>query len=317
MQKDLTAAMIGLVLASAGAALHADSGPPPAVALPPIQIIPDTPRFEAQTLALADVPRPSGKAARLFNGRDLSGFTPWLGKAGGGMIFPGSPEKPLGRTGIGEVFRVVQVDGAPTIYISGRSWGAINTRRKYGNFHLSLSYKFGQQWSPDVAPNSGVLYHSFGEEGMILGAWMNSVEFEISSPKTGMVMPVGLSVRMDATLGEGPETGSMGGPDYRYMDGGKLATIRFPTQVRQATDAEHPLGQWNRLDLYVAGDKAVHVVNGVPVMALSNLKVIGDDGVATPLTRGRIQFQSEGTEIWFRDIRIEPIRTVPRILVRN
>jgi hypothetical protein len=121
MQKKLAAAMIGLLLASSGTALHADDGPPPAVALPPIQIVPDTPRFEAQTLALADFPRPSGKAARLFNGRDLSGFTPWLGKAGGGMLFPGSPEKPMGSAGIGEVFRVVQVDGGPAIYVSGRT----------------------------------------------------------------------------------------------------------------------------------------------------------------------------------------------------
>jgi Domain of Unknown Function (DUF1080) len=317
MRMKLATALTGLVLASAVVAQTTPSNPPPAIDLPPIQIVADTPRFEVQKLALADIPRASGRAELLFNGHDLSAFTPWLGKPGGGMIFPGSPEKPMGKTGIGEVFRVVQVDGAPAIYVSGRTWGALNTRRTYGNYHLSLSYKFGTQWSAPIPPNSGILYHSFGEEGVILGAWMNSVEFEISSPKTGMIMPVGLSVRMDAPIGEGSETGSMGGPDYRYMAGGKLATIRFPTQVRQAADAEHSLGQWNRLDLYVAGDKAVHVVNGVPVMAVSNLKVIGDDGVARPLTSGLIQLQSEGTEVYFREIRIEPIRSVPRIVLRN
>jgi hypothetical protein len=317
MRMKLAVPLTGLVLASAAVAQTTPSNPPPAIDLPPIQVVPGTPRFEPQKLALADIPRASGRAESLFNGHDLGGFTPWLGKPGGGMIFPGSPEKPMGEAGMGEVFRVVEVDGAPAIYVSGRIWGALNTRRAYGNYHLSLSYKFGTQWSAQTPPNSGVLYHSFGEPGVILGAWRNSVEFEVSPPRTGMVMPVGLSVRMDATLGEGAETGSMGGPDYRYMAGGKLATIRFPTQVRQASDAEHSLGQWNRLDLYVAGDKAVHVVNGVPVMAVSNLKVIGDDGVARPLTSGLIQPQSEGTEVYFRDIRVEPIRTVPRIVVKN
>ncbi len=317
MRMKLLAALTGLAFASSGEAQTTPGTPPPAVDLPSIQVVPGTPRFAAQKLALSDIPRATGRAESLFNGYDLNAFTPWLGKPGGGMIFPGSPEKPLGRTGVGEIFRVVQVDGAPAIYVSGRSWGALNTRRAYGNYHLSLSYKFGTQWSLQTPPNSGVLYHSFGAEGVILGAWMNSVEFEISSPRTGMIMPVGLNVRMDATLGEGPETGSMGGPDYRFMVGGKAATVRFPTQVRQAGDAEHPLGQWNRLDLYVVGDKAVHVVNGVPVMAVSNLKVIGDDGVARPLTSGLIQLQSEGTEVYFRDIRIEPIRSVPRIVVGN
>ncbi|MFM6932217.1 MAG: DUF1080 domain-containing protein [Novosphingobium sp.] len=317
MRMKLTAALAGLVLASAGFAQTVTVSPAPPVNLPPIQVVPGTPRFEPQRLALTDIPRASGKTTSLFNGQDLTAFTPWLGKAGGGMIFPGSSEQPVGRTGFGDVFRVVQIDGGPAIYVSGRTWGAINTRRVYGNYHFSLSYKFGTQWSTQTPPNTGVLYHSIGKEGAILGAWMNSIEFEVSSPKTGMIMPVGLNVRMDAALGEGPETGSMGGPDYRHMVGGKLATIRFPTQVRQTSDAEHSLGQWNRLDLYVAGDKAVHVVNGVPVMAVSNLKVVGEDGVARPLTRGLIQLQSEGTEVYFRDIRIEPIRTVPRVVVRN
>ncbi|MPS69317.1 MULTISPECIES: DUF1080 domain-containing protein [unclassified Novosphingobium] len=317
MSTRLAVAMAGLSVAAAGVTQTILAAPPPAADLPPIQIIPGTPPFKIQKLALAEVPRPSGKAESLFNGRDLSAFTPWLGKPGGGMIFPGAPEQPLGRTGIGDIFRVVRVDGAPAIYVSGRTWGALNTRRAYSKYHLSLSYKFGRQWSPETPPNSGVLYHSFGKEGAILGAWASSVEFEISPPRTGMVMPVGLGVRMDVTIGEGSEKGSMGGPDYRFLAGGRLATIRMPTQVRQATDAEHPLGQWNRLDLYVAGENSVHVINGEPVMALSNLKAIGDDGKARPLTSGMIQLQSEGTEIYFRDIRIEPITTVPQIVVRN
>ena len=91
---------------------------------------------------------------------------------------------------------------------------------------------------------------------------------------------------------------------------------RTPTwNVEGASDAERPAGEWNTLDLYVLGDRAIHLVNGVPVAELSGLATIAPDGSRQPLTHGHIQFQSEGAETWFRDITVEPIRALPRIVV--
>jgi hypothetical protein len=56
------------------------------------------------------------------------------------------------------------------------------------------------------------------------------------------------------------------------------------------------------------------VVNGVPVMMLDDISAIAD-GTRVPLTRGRIQLQSEGATTRFRNIRIEPIRRLPKVAI--
>ncbi len=56
------------------------------------------------------------------------------------------------------------------------------------------------------------------------------------------------------------------------------------------------------------GDRAIHVVNGVPVMEVRDLKADGQ-----PLTHGAIQLQSEGAETFFRDIVLEPITSLPKV----
>ena len=58
----------------------------------------------------------------------------------------------------------------------------------------------------------------------------------------------------------------------------------------------------------------MHVVNGVPVGEVHDLATIGPDG-RQPLTHGRIQLQSEGAETWVRAITVEPITTLPKIVV--
>lgn len=291
----------------------------PAIAggFPDFQVIPDVPAFHEQELALVGIPKATGPRLQLFNGVDLSGFTPWLGYSNGTMFPTDNNDKPLGETGIGDVFKVVQEEGKPAIYIFGRIWGSINTKRDVGNYHLSLNYKFGRQLHPDVPLNSGVLYHSYGPYGAFAGTWMSSAEFEVAKGLTGMIATIGKDMRAEVEIGEFPGPGLFGGKDFRFMPGGKRVTIRLPTMVKQQRDVERPQGQWNTLDLYVAGDRAVHVVNGVPTMALFKITREDEHGVAHPLTHGRIQLESEGSEVFMRDLWIEPIHRVPRVVVRK
>ncbi|MEI9902673.1 MAG: DUF1080 domain-containing protein [Asticcacaulis sp.] len=86
--------------------------------------------------------------------------------------------------------------------------------------------------------------------------------------------------------------------------------------VENASNAEKPVGQWNVLDLYVVGDHAVHVVNGVPVMEVWGLCDPDGGSVCVPLTHGRIQLQSEGAETFFRHITLEPIDSLPKIEIQ-
>ena len=75
-------------------------------------------------------------------------------------------------------------------------------------------------------------------------------------------------------------------------------------------DAENPPGEWNTLDLYCHGDTSMHVVNGKLMMILYHNRQL-DNGQELPLTKGKIQLQSEGAELFYRQIRIQPIDRLP------
>ena len=146
---------------------------------------------------------------------------------------------------------------------------------------------------------------------------MSSIEFEIKQGLTGMVALVGRDITAVTDLGKGPGPGLFGLDDMRFMPGGKRAQFRLPTMVRQQRDVELPVGQWNQVDLYVVDDNAVQVINGIPTMSLSHIALTGSDGKAHPLTRGKIQLESEGTEVFMRDLYLEPITSVPQVIVEH
>jgi len=75
-------------------------------------------------------------------------------------------------------------------------------------------------------------------------------------------------------------------------------------------DAEKPTGEWNTVEVYALGDTAVHVVNGVVNMILYHSSQL-DGGSLTPLKQGKIQLQSEGAEVFYRNIMIQPIQEIP------
>ena len=60
---------------------------------------------------------------------------------------------------------------------------------------------------------------------------------------------------------------------------------------------EKPAGQWNRLDAFVKDDTFTYLVNGTIV----------NKGTDSSLKEGRILFQSEGAEIYFRRIELRPL----------
>jgi len=52
-------------------------------------------------------------------------------------------------------------------------------------------------------------------------------------------------------------------------------------------------------------------VNGHVVMVLENSVEFGPDDTRVPLTRGKIQLQSEGAEVYYRNIRIRSLAALP------
>jgi len=269
----------------------------------------------AADLTLTDVPKAAGPATALFNGRDLKDWNAWLGYADPALTYKRPPIAPLGAAPLAaEIFRVVNEDGRPAIYVSGKTWGSLVHKGDFQNYHLRLQYKWGKgRWPPreTQAPNNGLLYHSHGAPGAVWGTWSQSVEFEIMTGSIGMVVPVGEAISATTNAVDDP---ALIPPKLRYAPGGRVQTTKGGTanwNVEAYSDAEKPAGEWNTLDLYVLGDRAVHVVNGVPVMEVRDLKAGGQ-----PLTHGAIQLQSEGAETFFRDIVLEPITSLPKVIAK-
>lgn len=275
------------------------------------------PAFAPQGLRLVDVPKATGPAVSLLNGKDLDEWETWLGYADPALTYLPDPAKPIGfGKGRGDIFRMVQEDGGPALYINGKTWGAIVHNRDFSNYHLSLEYKWGKtRYAPrlDQPHNNGLLFHSHGKHGAVFGTWMPAVEFEIMKGSVGMVVPVGTQIGVKTEVGRDP---AIIYPHRRYMPGGRLVSVAQPAwNVEAERDAEKPVGEWNKLDLYVLGDRAVHVVNGVPVMVLHDLTTTdAATGKTRPLTSGRIQFQSEGAETYFRNVTVEPIKSLPKVV---
>ena len=282
-----------------------------------IRTIEADPAYVAERLRLENIPAPSGPAVSLFNGRDLADWETWLGYPDPSITYRDDASGSIGAgKGLGTIFKVVEEDGAPALYVNGKTWGSIVHKRELSNYHLSMEYKWGPGRHPprlSLPPNNGLLYHSNGAPGSVFGTWMPAVEFEIMLGSTGMVVPVGKQIGVRTNVGTDK---SIEYPHRRYLSVGREVRVEQPAwNVEAGRDAEHPPGVWNRLDLYVVGNSAIHVVNGVPVMVLRDLSVTDPaSGDVRPLTSGRIQFQSEGAETFFRDIRVEPIETLPRLI---
>ncbi|MGC6400596.1 3-keto-disaccharide hydrolase [Sphingomonas sp. FW199] len=315
------AAMRGVIAAVLPLALPActSTDAPPAMTADQRAAIAGDPAFRAAKLTLADIPAPAGAAINLFNGRDLSGWSPWLGYPDPSVTYnPGAQDRPIGAPqNAGQHFGVRMVDGAPAIWIKGETWGSLLHSADFADYHLRMEFKWGDKtYAPRLTEpqNNGLLYHSYGPQGAVWGTWARSAEFEIMKGSTGMIVPVGAGVKARTTVGYDP---SILYPHRRFMPGGRDIDVIGNTaawNVEGHSDRERPVGQWNVLDLYVLGDRAVHVVNGVPVMAVRDLATVDADGNRRPLNRGRIQFQSEGAETYLRNITVTPIRSLPRIV---
>jgi hypothetical protein len=86
--------------------------------------------------------------------------------------------------------------------------------------------------------------------------------------------------------------------------------------VAKNADHEKPAGEWNTVELYCFGGTSVHVVNGTVNMINYNSGKYLGEGKTEPLTKGKIQFQSEGGELFIKNIKIKPIKKIPAELLK-
>jgi hypothetical protein len=197
--------------------------------------------------------------------------------------------------------------------ISGEEWGCITTKEEYENYRLVVEFKWGDEaFAPreDRARDSGVLLHSVGEDGGYSNVWMHSIECQLIEGGTGDFIVVGDgSENFAITCPVAPEKA---GSSYVYQPGGELVTVhggrvnwwgRDPAWedvlgFRGKHDVEKPVGEWNCMECIARGDEITVLLNGVKVNQARNVRP----------SRGKIQIQSEGAEIFFRKIELTPLK---------
>lgn len=235
----------------------------------------------------------------LFNGENLEGWDTYIGP-------PETGGEAIGlNTDTMNVFSVVEFDGEKVIRISGAINSSLATKAEFENYHLTAEMKWGDEVY--TKRNSGLLYHSYGDFGVGLGVWMSSHEFQLWTGNMGD------SYRMGKSYAEIPMTKNSEGK-YIYTKGAETIPSVPDTESRVVAkdgDYENKIGEWNTIELYCFGRTSVHVVNGKVNMIIYNSgKYLGEENIE-PLTKGKIQFQSEGSELFLRNIKIQSIQEIP------
>ena len=164
------------------------------------------------------------------------------------------------------------------IHVSGQKFGYLSTEKEYENYRLSVDFKWGEKkWPPreNAVRDAGVLYHCQGPDQV----WTNSLELQIQEGDTGDLFLI---------------PGSGAAPSVSVL-GQRLGGTKDYSRGVKWAEYEKPHGEWNTVMVVARGDRFEHWVNGRVNMA----------GRAASQTRGRINLQSEGAEVYYRNIHLQ------------
>jgi hypothetical protein len=207
------------------------------------------------------------------------------------------------------VFKVESVDGRPAIHVSGAGFGVLTTDESFANFHLRLQTKWGEKkwgYKLHLPLDAGLLYFARGPAGVDHATWPSCLEFQIQEHDDGDLFTLGktkitVRARQEGHLWLYDPLGAPTEFVARRPIGARCVKLR---------DCEKPKGEWNTLDLVCLGDSSIHIVNGVVVMRLHHGQI--EEGAASAtLDSGQVCLQTEGGEVYYRDIEVTPISSVP------
>ncbi|GAA5481637.1 3-keto-disaccharide hydrolase [Haloferula sargassicola] len=193
-------------------------------------------------------------------------------------------------------------------------FGVITTDEKFSDYQLRFEYRWiGKQFEPRAKDlrDAGVIYHVQDASKV----WPSGTECQVQEGDTGDLIFIrtgGLTWMRPA--GQSAPDGQ-GEPGLLPENGGipRFFEPSWP-YIGRFEEADSPSG-WNRVEIRVEGDEAVHIVNDRIIARIAGM--VGEDG--QPLTAGRISFQLEAAEIQYRHIRIRELpaarlRAEPRLL---
>lgn len=233
----------------------------------------------------------------------------WEGKSKNGR-----EGNPMGLGDPLNIYRATEdADGNPQLYISGLVYAGLTTKESFENYHLRAEVKWGEKkFEPrlTVARDSGILYHCVGEHGTFWNVWKQSLEYQVQENDNGDYYKIGdVRVQIPTKIEEGQRRGIFDpGSDWLTIGPGQGFSVARSVNLEKE-------GDWNSVEIYTFGDRAVHISNGTVVNVLRNTEYKDEEGWK-PLTSGQIQIQCEAAECTYRKLQIRSIDAMPEEFAR-
>jgi hypothetical protein len=254
---------------------------------------------------------------QLFNGKDLSNWDIWL-RAPNMTDYNDTsrigPEQP--NIGLNSDTQTVFTVKNGLINISGAVWGAITTKEEYGNYHLRFTTQWGEKkyFPKDKSPrDGGVLFHCTGEFNYAFQCWMRSMEMQVQEGEIGDFFNVGGGV---AEFQVKEKVKTIYNETADQYDP-RQPLVRHPGRVWRSGNFESPKGEWTTSELVARHSDAVFICNGFVVNRLFN---IYRQDLGEQVTKGKLQFQSESAEHFYKNIEIRPVSFVqshPKLIAKQ
>jgi hypothetical protein len=156
------------------------------------------------------------------------------------------------------------------ITIAGDPFGYMYTEKVFSDFHLHVEWR----WQGD-ATNSGIFLFVQNDKKV----WPNAVECQLHAGDAGSFVLLGGSDLAEFKLPAGQQRPA------------------FPVVQKKEVSSENPTGEWNNADITCENGTITVYINGV----------FQNKGTQSLHKQGRIALQSEGKEIWFRNVKITPL----------
>lgn len=257
----------------------------------------------------------------LFDGKTFNGWSKYLGEPHQSIQGVDIPKDVDGKYnkvfGINNdplnVYTIVTEEGQPAIHVSGQVFGTLTFKEEFENYHIKLEFKWGnKKWEPrlNMVRDAGLLYHGLEQLASTERNWHPAQECQIQEGDIGDYWPTG-EVTIDI-----PAIKTDTSDWWYYRPNAPLRTQIFSKKMSERRiitnlEKEKPIGQWNTVEVICKGDSSIHIVNGKVVMRLYNSRKF-ENGHQVPLKKGTIALQSEGAELFYRNIKIRPIKKIPK-----
>lgn len=177
-------------------------------------------------LVLAPALCSAQKTIQLFNGKDLSGWIPYL--------WDRDAKAEDKKTPASAVWSVE--DGILTC--TGQPTGYIRTKDEYENYRLAVEWRWPEG---TTRGNNGVLVHTTTPNA--LGQWPKSIEVQLAFGDAGDFWVIGTTLEV---------------PDVEKRR-------RDRRHLNLTDGSEKPAGEWNRMEIVAKGDEIIVHVNGTLV----------------------------------------------------